>query len=189
MEIQQLNKVHWFCNAAGCCIQSDMAGNREIKMFSVRKTLRIGLFAATTFAVVAAFSSFSSDEASADGHHYKDRNAAMKSLGGNMKKLGGAVAGGNKADAAAAAKAISTIAAKTPALFEHKEIPTASRAKPGIWDNMADFNAKVAALVAAADKVAAGAAAGTLGSDPRPVVGSIGKTCGSCHKVYRGPKV
>ncbi len=62
-------------------------------MFSVRKTLRIGLFAATTFAVVAAFSSFSSDEASADGHHYKDRNAAMKSLGGNMKKLGGAVAG------------------------------------------------------------------------------------------------
>ncbi|MBT5570536.1 MAG: cytochrome c [Alphaproteobacteria bacterium] len=157
-------------------------------MYSVRKILRIGLFAATTFVVAAAFGTFSSDVASADGHHYKERNAAMKSLGGNMKKLGGAVAGGNAADAEAAAKAISAVAAKMPALFKDKEIPAESRAKPGIWDNMADFNAKAAALGAAADKVAASAAGGTMGSDPKAVVGSIGATCGACHKVYRGPK-
>lgn len=155
-------------------------------MYSVRNTLRIGLIAATTFAVAAAFGTFSSDVASADGHHYKERNAAMKSLGGNIKKLGGAVAGG---DAEAAAKAISAVAAKMPELFKDKEIPAESRAKPEIWDNMADFNAKAAAMGTAADKVAASAAAGTLGSDPKAVVGSIGATCGTCHKVYRGPKV
>lgn len=158
-------------------------------MYSVRKTLRIGLIAATTFAVAAAFGTFSSDVASADGHHYKERNAAMKSLGGNMKKLGGAVAGGNAADAEAAAKAISAAAAKIPALFTDKEIPATSRAKPAIWDNMDDFKAKAAALGAAADKVATSAAAGTLGKNPKPIVGSIGATCGACHKAYRGPKV
>jgi cytochrome c556 len=110
----------------------------------------------------------------------------MKSLGGNIKKLGGAVAGG---DAEAAAKAISAVAAKMPELFKDKEIPAESRAKPEIWDNMADFNAKAAAMGTAADKVAASASAGTLGSDPKAVVGSIGATCGTCHKVYRGPKV
>ena len=54
---------------------------------------------------------------------------------------------------------------------------------------MADFNAKAAAMGTAADKVAADAAAGTLGSYPKAVVGSIGATCGTCHKVYRGPEV
>jgi cytochrome c556 len=157
-------------------------------MFSVRKSFDIGLFAATAFAVVAAFGTFSSNDAYANGHHYKERNAAMKSLGGNMKKLAGAVAGGNAADAEAAAKAISAIAAKTPALFKEKEIPAKSRAKPDIWDNMADFNAKAAAMGAAADKVSASAASGTLGIDPKAVVGTIGATCGACHKVYRGPR-
>jgi cytochrome c556 len=73
-------------------------------------------------------------------------------------------------------------------LFKDKEIPVESRAKPEIWDSMADFNAKAAAMGTAADKVAASAAAGTMGSDPKAVVGSIGATCGACHKVYRGPK-
>lgn len=158
-------------------------------MNSVRKTLRIGLIAASALAVVAAFGTFSSDVASADGHHYEERNTAMKSLGGNMKKLGAAVGSGNAAEAEAAAKAISAVAAKIPALFMEKDIPEKSRAKPEIWDNMADFNAKAAAMGAAADKVAADAAAGTLGSDPKAVVGSIGATCGACHKVYRGPEV
>ena len=158
-------------------------------MFSVRKNLRISRLAATTFAVVAAFGTFGSDVASADGDHYKERNAAMKSLGGNMKKLGGAVAGGNAADAEAAAKAISAVAAKIPALFAEKDIPAESRAKPEIWDNTADFNAKAAAMGTEADKIAASAAAGTLGSDPKAALGDIGATCGACHKVYRGPKV
>jgi cytochrome c556 len=157
-------------------------------MFSVRKSFGIGLFAMTAFAVVAAFGTFSSNDVYADGHHYKERNAEMRSLGGNMKKLGGAVAGGNAADAEAAAKAISAAAAKMPALFRDKEVPTKSRAKLSIWDNMADFNAKAAAMEAAADKVAASAAGGTLGNDAKAVVGSIGANCGACHKVYRGPK-
>jgi len=175
-----------------CGIRSQsrvLLGNREITMFSVRKNLRIGLLAATTFAVAAAFGTFGSDVASADGHLYKERNAAMKSVGGNMKKLGGAIAGGNAADAEAAAKAISAIAAKVPELFKDKSIPAESRSKPEIWENLADFNAKAAAMGTEADKVAASAAAGTLGSDPKAAISGLGATCGACHKVYRGPKV
>lgn len=157
-------------------------------MILVCKTHKIAFFTATTFTVLAAFGTFSSDVASADGHHYKERNAAMKSLGGNMRKLAGAVAGGNATDAEAAAKAISAISAEIPNLFKDRELPSESRAKPGIWDNMADFNAMAAASGAAADKVAASAADGTMGNDPRIVVGTIGTTCGACHKAYRGPK-
>ena len=52
-----------------------------------------------------------------------------------------------------------------------------------------NFKAKAAAMGDAARKVAADAKSGNLGSDPKAVVGSIGATCGACHKVYRGPKV
>lgn len=112
----------------------------------------------------------------------------MKSLGGAMKALGAAVAAGNNADAQAVAMKISAIAAEIPAQFKDGK-PGANRAKPEIWTKFADFTANANALKTAADGVAADAAAGTLGSDPRAVVGKIGSTCGSCHKVYRSPKV
>lgn len=157
-------------------------------MVSVRKTLKFGTLAAVAVAVGVAFGSAGSDVASADHHNYEKRNAAMKSMGGAMKKLGGAVGAGNNADAAAAAKEIAAIADSIPELFAAKEMTSESRAKAEIWDNMDDFKAKAAATAAAANKVASDAMGGSLASDPKAVVGSIGATCGACHKVYRGPK-
>lgn len=155
-------------------------------MFTVRKLSKIGLAAAAALAIAVAFASVSSTDVSADNH--SDRNAAMKSLGGSMKALGAAVAGGDAAAAQAAAMKISETAAEIPDLFEDGQ-PGTSRAKQEIWDNFADFSDKANATKAAADGVAADAAAGRLGSDPKPVVGKIGATCGACHKAYRGPKV
>ncbi len=157
-------------------------------MVSVRKTLKFGTLAAIAVAVGVAFGTAGSDVASAAGHVYKERNAAMKMMGGAMKKLGEAVGAGNNADAAAAAKEIAAIADKIPELFKANAIPSDSRAKPEIWTNMDDFNAKAAAASAAANKVASDAMGGSLGSDPKAVVGSIGATCGGCHKVYRAEK-
>jgi cytochrome c556 len=116
-------------------------------------------------------------KASADDHG--DRNAAMKSMGGAMKALGGAVAAGDASAAQAAATKISATAAEIPGLF--KDGKPAHRSKAEIWSNFGDFTAKANALKAAADGVAADAAAGKLGSDPKAVVGKIGATCGACH--------
>tara|TARA_R110002110_G_scaffold85816_1_gene223294 strand:+ start:34018 stop:34485 length:468 start_codon:yes stop_codon:yes gene_type:complete len=155
-------------------------------MFTVRKLSKIGLVAAAALAIAVAFTSVSSTDVSADNH--ADRNAAMKSLGGAMKALGAAVAGGDASAAQAAATKISATAAEVPDLFKGGK-PGANRAKAEIWTNFGDFTAKANALKAAADGVAADAAAGKLGSDPKAVVGKIGATCAACHKVYRGPKV
>jgi len=154
-------------------------------MFTIRKYTKLGLIAGAALALAVAFGTVGSSNVSADDHG--DRNAAMKSLGGAMKALGGAVAAGNASAAQAAAAKISETAAKIPGMF--KDGKAAHRSKPEIWTNFGDFYAKANNLKIAADGVAADAAAGKLGSDPKAVVGKIGATCGACHKVYRGPKV
>ncbi|MDA0786223.1 MAG: cytochrome c [Proteobacteria bacterium] len=154
-------------------------------MFTVRKFSKVGLFAAAALAIAVAFTAVGSTDVSADNH--ADRNAAMKSLGGAMKALGAAVGAGDAAEAQKVAAKISATAAEIPALFKDGK-PGDSRAKAEIWTNFADFTAKANAMKAAADGVAADAAAGNMGSDPKAVVGKIGATCGACHKEYRGPE-
>ena len=56
---------------------------------------------------------------------------------------------------------------------------TATRAKPEIWKDWNTFKAKAGALKAAAKKVADGNLA---------AAGGIGKSCGGCHKLFRGKK-
>jgi len=155
-------------------------------MFTVRKFSKVGLVAAAALAIAVAFTAVSTTDVSADNH--ADRNAAMKSLGGALKALGAAVAGGDAAEAQKIAAKVSATAAEIPDLFKDGK-PGANRAKAEIWTNFGDFTAKANALKVAADGVAADAAAGKLGSDPKAVVGKIGATCGACHKAYRGPKV
>jgi len=154
-------------------------------MVSVRKTLKLGTLAAVAVAVGVALGTAGSNVASADHHNYEKRNAAMKSMGSAMKKLGTAVSAGNNTDAAAAAQEIAALADSTPELFAAKEMTDKSRAKEEVWKSMNDFKAKAAATAAAANKVASDAMGGILSSDPRAVVGSIGATCSGCHKVYR----
>jgi len=157
-------------------------------MISDRKASKFGTVAAAAVAVGVAFGIAGSDVASADHHNYEKRNAAMKSMGRAMKKLGAAVGTGNNADAAAAAQEIAALADSTPELFAVKEITDKSRAKDEVWTNMDDFTAKAAATASAAKKVASDAIDGTLAKNQKAIVGSIGVTCGGCHKVYRAEK-
>ncbi len=153
-------------------------------MSTLLKFTKAGLLTAAALAVAVAFTSFASTDVAADGHG--KRGQAMKTMGGGLKGLGEAVAAGNAVDAQKIALQISAIAAQIPGMFEGGS--AAHRAKAEIWTNWDDFVAKAGSLQAAADVVAANASAGVLGSDPKAVVGSIGATCGTCHKAYRGPK-
>ena len=55
----------------------------------------------------------------------------------------------------------------------------ATRAKPEIWSDWSTFETKLGALKKVASKVADGDMAAAKG---------IGKTCGGCHKLFRGKK-
>ena len=117
----------------------------------------------------------------------KQRVAAMKQNGGNLKKLGAAVAAGDNAAAAAAATAINEVASKIPSLFPEGSGTGDTNAKPEIWQDFAGFRKIANSLESAAAKVVADANAGNLGSNPKAVVGSLGENCGACHKAYRVP--
>ncbi len=152
---------------------------------TVKRTLGV----AAVIAVGVAFGTIGTSPSDAQMSELtKQRVAAMKSMGGNMKKLGGAVASGDNAAAAAAATEINNVAKAIASVFPEGSGTGETRAKPEIWQDFADFTAKANALDAASAKVIADANAGNLGSDPKAVVGSIGQNCGACHKVYRVPK-
>lgn len=150
----------------------------------VRRTLGAAAVIALGVAIGTAGIS-SSDAQSSDTA--KQRVAAMKTMGGNLKKLGAAVAGGDNAAAIAAATEVNKIASTIPTLFPQGSGTGETNAKPEIWQDFGDFRSKANAVEAASAKVVADATAGNLGDNPKAVVGSIGKNCGACHKVYRKP--
>ena len=58
-----------------------------------------------------------------------------------------------------------------------------TRALPAIWDNMADFEAREAALVAAAEAMST--AASTDLASLQGAMGGLGQACGACHQTFR----
>ncbi len=151
----------------------------------VKRTLGVAAIAAVGVAFATVGISSSNAQMSEIA---KQRTAAMKTMGGNMKKLGEAVGAGDNAAAAAAATEINRIASQIPSLFPEGSGTGETRAKAEIWQDFADFRSKANGVEAASAKVVADAGAGSLGSDPKAVVGSIGSNCGACHKTYRAPK-
>lgn len=107
----------------------------------------------------------------------KQRVAAMQQNGGNMKKLGAAVTA-----------AINEVASRIPSLFPQGSGTGDTNAKPEIWQDFAGFRKIANDLESAAAKIVADANAGNLGSDPKAVVGSLGKNCGACRKAFRKPQ-
>ena len=107
----------------------------------------------------------------------------MHTFGGAAKALGGMAGGKEAFDAAAAATAKAALvdgAAKIAATFATAGNDPASKAKPEIWTNAADFAAKAQGLAdaAAALDVATleGVQAGMAG---------VGGACKACHSTYR----
>lgn len=113
----------------------------------------------------------------------KARQDLMATQGMNMKVLGG-MAGGKVPFDAAAAEAAKAIIVATSAEIGAKFKPQATdpvtEAKPEIWTNWADFEAKAMALNAAATALDTSTLEGVQAG-----MEGLGGACGACHKVYR----
>jgi len=114
----------------------------------------------------------------------KDRKAAMKTVAKSNKAMGKAAKAGDKAAAVANANALIASAKQFVTLFPKgtdrgKLGEKATRAKPEIWAEWSKFETANNAMIAQAMKVAAGDLSAAK---------AMGKTCGGCHKPFRGPK-
>tara|TARA_E500000318_G_scaffold55810_1_gene51840 strand:+ start:9098 stop:9571 length:474 start_codon:yes stop_codon:yes gene_type:complete len=133
----------------------------------------------------------------ADGHLEKAieaRKAVMSLYSFNLGQLG-AMAKGNVAyDAAAASAAAGNLAALAaldqgamwPKGSDATAMPDKTRAKAEIWSTYPEISGKSKALVDAS------AAMAKVAGDGLPAlqgaIGSVGQSCGGCHKPFRAPK-
>ncbi len=125
----------------------------------------------------------------------KQRQAAMKDIGAQMKVIKDYLGGnGTAADVAASAGKINALAKTTGGLFPPETAPGSSgvtvetEALPKIWEDTAGFakgfsvlegeSAKLVDVAATDDPEAIGAQFGAMAKNG----------CGGCHKVYRVKK-
>jgi len=113
-----------------------------------------------------------------------ERITSMKQISKAAKEMRNAAKAGDKASAIAAAKKIAALGEKVPAMFQigtdrERIGAEKTRAKMEIWNKWNDFTQANNAMIAVANKVAGGDLA---------AAGEIGRTCGGCHKPFRGPK-
>jgi cytochrome c556 len=93
-------------------------------------------------------------------------------------------------DAATAQKVGGRIEALAPMISEtfatdtRKATSVKTKAREGIWTNMADFKAKNDDLVKAGQALSAAAKTGDKGATMKAIVG-VGKACSGCHDNYR----
>ena len=123
--------------------------------------------------------------ASVESEAVKARTKAMSEISDNMRVLGLMLKGQVDFDLVSAKSAIQNIeklAAKTPTLFEIEAVDPHAEAKPEIWSNYEDFVEKALTL-----QTVATAASRSLVSEEglKDVIMSMGKTCKSCHSLYR----
>jgi cytochrome c556 len=119
------------------------------------------------------------------GDAVKARMDSMEMIRKNTKVIGQMAKGVMLFDAEAAraaALAIAREAALTPDLFKVPADDPKSEAVPAIWENFADFEARLLELRDVALEVAE-----TISQpeDAKRALGSIGGTCKACHTHYR----
>ena len=96
-------------------------------------------------------------------------------------------AGTDVKDQGAAADGIAMWADAIPGLFPPGSMAPGSRARPEIWANKADFDARAADLHDAAKRLSAIAATGDKAAFAAQVT-EVQARCGACHDKYRAPE-
>lgn len=101
---------------------------------------------------------------------------------------------GTAADVSEAAKALSAVAPKIPALFPkgtgRPDVdPKKTRAMAKIWEDWSNFEAGTKVLGTEAAKLVKIAAGGDKAAIEEQFVALGKKGCGGCHKLFRGKKV
>lgn len=138
-----------------------------------------------TKALIATFALAATVAVAADATDpaVKARQELMGVIGGSMKVLGDMAGGKTAFDATAAEAAKAAIIAASagaPAAFAPQATDPKTKAKPEIWGNLADFNAKAGALNTAATGMDATTVEGVQAG-----IGAMGETCKACHGAYR----
>jgi cytochrome c556 len=117
------------------------------------------------------------------------RRALMKTNGDQAKIASAMLKGDAPFDLTKAKAALASFqeaGEKAPALFpDDSKTGGETAALPKIWEDKADFNARLAKL--AADAKAADGTVTDLNSF-KAAMGIIGKECGGCHEIYRAKK-
>lgn len=141
-------------------------------------------------AMISGTAVYAQDDFSAQ---LKARQGQFRILAINLGILGGMAQGKTEYDAEAAQAAADTIVAVSmiqqgPMWPEGSDSMSieGTRAMPSIWEDMADFQSKWAAVGEAAQsmQVAASGGAEALG----PAMGQLGGTCKACHDAHRAPE-
>jgi len=117
------------------------------------------------------------------------RKALMKANGDHAKIVGAMARGEAPFDLAKAKAAFASFqeaGEKAPTLFpDNSKTGGDTAALPKIWEDKADFDAKLAKF--AADAKAAGESVKDFDSF-KAALGTVGKECGGCHELYRAKK-
>ena len=115
----------------------------------------------------------------------KERNTYMKKLSSAMRQI-------NKAESTKNMEAPTIViieyTKKLKTLWPPKSGGDNTRAKEEIWENINDFNKKMLSMEAAASSLLKSLSKADV-ILARKAFRGVGKTCSSCHKLYRGPKV
>ena len=115
----------------------------------------------------------------------EERNAYMKKLSSAMRQI-------NRTESTKNMEAPTIViiqyTKKLKTLWPPKSGGDNTRAKEEIWENINDFDKKMLSMEAAASSLLKSLSKADVILAKNAFRG-VGKTCSSCHKLYRGPKV
>jgi len=118
------------------------------------------------------------------------RKSLMKDVGAAMGTLAKMAKGEMDFNAGSAGLAIRTMHAASYGFGHYfpkgSESGMETTAAPAIWEKMGDFEAALGAFQKSTNDALANAPKSK--DDLGPIMGSLGKSCGSCHKVFRVKK-
>ena len=149
-------------------------------MLLIIKLLRF-LVGSMTITIGLALNSYAQDKTALQ----QDRTANMKILARSMGQLKNASA---IADMKMPANAIASATNKLFNMWPAGSGGGSTRAKAEIWSDKSDFKFKLMDLKKATDKLVSSAGGTDLALAKSAFIG-VGRTCGTCHKLYRGPKL
>jgi cytochrome c556 len=117
------------------------------------------------------------------------RQGLFKLMGFNMDPMAAMLRNRIPFDAAQVQKSAARIEALAPMIPEVFKLDTRkfqvkTKAREGIWNSQADFNAKADELAKAAAALSAAAKGGDKGATMK-AIGAVGKACGNCHDNFR----
>ena len=139
----------------------------------------------TRIALAAIVAAFAATAVVAQGDPIAARKGLMKGISGANRTATEMLDGKQPFELAKAKAALTTMAdhaAKAAALFPDTSKAGDTNALPAIWENKADFEAKMKKFGADAQGAAARV---TDAASFKAEIGEVRKNCGGCHNVYR----